>query len=281
MKSRRRLPPPKAKVYKRTKGGKIKAAYDSEEAKKKNKPREEYTYHEKSGNLKTKVVYPIKDIESPYYSYNYEEFTYYDEDFYGNGTGRVKTKGVVKTPPNHWYDRYDYEYHEGTDKVRFKRVKKYTIPALGYYYDLSGNLIREVGPYGHGGAVYEYDAKNLRIAKYASEEAKKKKKPNEEYTYYGSGNLMTKRIYSYKKGQHHTETFTYYDEDFYGDGIGRVMEKMASVIPPKSTDTYYYEYHTGTDKVKTKVVKKYTVPPYRYDYDSSGNLIREYNIMLG
>ncbi|MBD3379344.1 MAG: hypothetical protein GF408_02660 [Candidatus Omnitrophica bacterium] len=118
------------------------AVYRSEGAVLEGRPSETYFYFD-SGNLAVKRTYSGRqDTDIEFYLRVYTEYVY--EEYVDLGSGETKIRIVKErqnVPQPSWPSyRYDLEYFEGTDEVRFKYEYYTHLPDYMYEYYRSGNL---------------------------------------------------------------------------------------------------------------------------------------------
>jgi len=136
-----------------------------------------------------------------------------------------------------------------------------------------GHLIKETAPDGtyktfseHWSAdqakfIREYDATdNLLIT----------------YEYDAAGNLIVKKIFRQPYsdyGDHYLTKYTYYTDNFYGGGLGRLQRESEHVPSPYVNQKDYNEYYAGTDQVKfMEHLYGLGVGHDYYEYYSTGDL---------
>ncbi|MFC1570906.1 hypothetical protein ACFL4E_03920, partial [Candidatus Omnitrophota bacterium] len=167
------------------------------------------------------------------YQHYYEK--HLDEDNDGDGVGRL-VELVECDGTRHVYS----DHFEGSDQYKHEKV-----------YDVEGNLIAEYEYNESGTCIFRRDYEYIE---YFSDYM-----PVAEYTYYDSGNLKTKKTgtHPYKYLEWPSwETCTYMDEDFYGDGTGRMQayELRANPIGEYGhlglIQETYTEYWEGTNVAK-------------------------------
>jgi len=95
----------------------------------------------------------------------------------------------------------------------------------------------------------------------------------EKPEYYPSGNLKSRRVHGDDNGYPST-TYTYYDDDFYGNGVGRLKSERTYGAPSPHAfrGAFNYTYWGDTDTIKIKEHFYGPVGRDTYEYFESGNL---------
>jgi len=162
---------------------------------------------------------------------------------------------------------YSFEWYE--DSGLYSKKTGY---AAADYSDPSNPVLSDII------VVYEYDTNGSLVKKteYQYLDVFGKNMPTTECTYYPSGNLRTMR-YSTALSGHLIDppwmVYTWLDENFDGNGVGRLYKEESGYPTPHRLETKtYLEYWGNTNIVKTMSEKKPHVPPTYYTYYSTGKL---------
>jgi len=215
--------------------------------------------------------------------YDYRSNSTDEYDTNGNvvsGTYYSITKSGEDTYINEGSYTADYTY-DGDEVINTKRTYESTTTKNGVLAVIASWESIDDGDYRRYNSVNDYYAPNGRKIKtiiidsehnYATGESITSQ-IIEEYEYYASGNFYRKVIKDPDNGFPLT-IYIYYDEDFYGNGVGRLKHEStySGPSPHAFAGAFEYTYWGDTDTVKVKEHSYGPVGHDTYEYFESGNL---------
>jgi len=179
------------------------------------------TFYTDTGYLESKTL-KNKDAFGNFY------YHYINEDWNSQGYGRVD-KLIFDGPDGDSAYGYVYVYYAGTNVVKEKLCYN-----LADYADPKNPTFDKLM------AKYEYDSNGNQTVR---------------YTYYYDSSLMESKTLATADTDHNVY-FHHMNENFNGQGYGRVDKQIRDTADSDGALGYYYEYHTGTDTIKKKICYK-------------------------
>ncbi|MDD3089698.1 MAG: hypothetical protein PHT95_07125, partial [Candidatus Omnitrophica bacterium] len=206
----------------------------------------ESTFYNDGTNLLSSKTLASADAEGNVY------YSYLNEDWQGEGVGRVSA--VVMASANEDGEiAYEYEYYGDSERVKTKRS----------YSDAGRTVLK---------AEYTYadDANNrLAIKVFAW--------VGVAFLYYNDEFNRVKSLDLASADEQGNVHYSYLNEDWQGQGYGRVSETRLSAANDDGEFSFEYTYYAGTDRINA--MRSYNDNGWvaaSYNYDESKELVAEY-----